>query len=173
MSLHTFIPDSAFKQQRLPAWQPILTAGTVLPTFFAIGIAFIPIGIGILLFSDSVQEYKYDYTDCESVNGTTCADIIGDRSGPGVECECKPIDFRLEEAFDREVGLSRPPFPCASSRKMYNIVLTGFASLMTAVCYCTCLYNLLAMIHQTLPISGVHVLRADQLLPKPPPLRPL
>jgi len=26
--------DSAFKQQRLPAWQPILTAGTVLPTFF-------------------------------------------------------------------------------------------------------------------------------------------
>jgi hypothetical protein len=30
--------DSKFKQQALPAWQPILTAGTVLPTFFVIGV---------------------------------------------------------------------------------------------------------------------------------------
>ena len=36
--------ESKFKQQALPAWQPILTAGTVLPTFFVIGVAFIPIG---------------------------------------------------------------------------------------------------------------------------------
>jgi hypothetical protein len=51
--------DSAFKQQRLPAWQPILTAGTVLPTFFVIGIAFIPVGIGLLYFSDEVsQQYN-------------------------------------------------------------------------------------------------------------------
>ena len=28
----------------LPAWQPILTAGTVLPAFFVIGVAFVPIG---------------------------------------------------------------------------------------------------------------------------------
>lgn len=48
------IADSAFKQQRLPAWQPILTAGTVLPTFFVIGIAFIPVGVGLLYFSDKV-----------------------------------------------------------------------------------------------------------------------
>ncbi|KOB66472.1 putative cell cycle control protein [Operophtera brumata] len=47
--------ESAFKQQRLPAWQPILTAGTVLPTFFVIGIAFIPVGIGLLYFSDEVS----------------------------------------------------------------------------------------------------------------------
>lgn len=36
--------NSKFKQQALPAWQPILTAGTVLPAFFVIGVAFIPIG---------------------------------------------------------------------------------------------------------------------------------
>lgn len=47
--------DSAFKQQRLPAWQPILSAGTVLPTFFVIGIAFIPVGVGLLYFSESVS----------------------------------------------------------------------------------------------------------------------
>lgn len=50
-----YITDSAFKQQRLPAWQPILTAGTVLPTFFIIGVAFIPIGIGLLYFSNNVR----------------------------------------------------------------------------------------------------------------------
>lgn len=49
--------DSAFKQQRLPAWQPILTAGTVLPTFFIIGVAFIPIGIGLLHFSNNVKYF--------------------------------------------------------------------------------------------------------------------
>jgi hypothetical protein len=40
---------------RLPSWQPILTAGTVLPTFFIIGIAFIPVGIILLYFSNSVS----------------------------------------------------------------------------------------------------------------------
>ena len=54
-SITVLIVESAFKQQRLPAWQPILTAGTVLPTFFVIGIAFIPVGIGLLYFSDEVR----------------------------------------------------------------------------------------------------------------------
>lgn len=47
--------DSAFKQQRLPAWQPVLTAGTVLPAFFVIGIAFIPVGVALLYFSNAVR----------------------------------------------------------------------------------------------------------------------
>lgn len=50
-------PDNtAFKQQRLPAWQPILTAGTVLPAFFVIGLIFIPIGIGIFVTSNNIRE---------------------------------------------------------------------------------------------------------------------
>jgi hypothetical protein len=43
---------------RLPSWQPILTAGTVLPTFFIIGIAFIPVGIILLYFSNSVSHFS-------------------------------------------------------------------------------------------------------------------
>ncbi len=102
-----FITDSAFKQQRLPAWQPILTAGTVLPTFFVIGVAFIPIGVGMLMFSDGVQEHKIDYTDCQAKNDSsvTCADMIGDNSGPGVECECAFVDFALDEDFEGDVYL--------------------------------------------------------------------
>lgn len=47
--------DTKFKQQKLPAWQPILTAGTVLPAFFAIGIAFIPLGVALYITSEGVS----------------------------------------------------------------------------------------------------------------------
>ncbi|KAM0752481.1 endosomal protein [Meredithblackwellia eburnea MCA 4105] len=57
--------NTAFKQQRLKAWQPILTPATVLPTFFLIGIIFVPIG-GVLLWgSNQVKEFTIDYTQCE------------------------------------------------------------------------------------------------------------
>ncbi|KIV98958.1 uncharacterized protein PV09_09293 [Verruconis gallopava] len=56
--------NSAFRQQRLKAWQPILTPKTVLPLFFAVGIIFAPIG-GLLLWASSeVQEIAIDYSNC-------------------------------------------------------------------------------------------------------------
>jgi len=58
--------NTAFKQQRLKAWQPILTPKTVLPTLFIIGILFAPIG-GLLIWGSSlVTEITLDYTDCDS-----------------------------------------------------------------------------------------------------------
>ena len=50
--------DTKFKQQKLPAWQPILTAGTVLPLLFAIGVGFIPIGIAFLITANNVCTYR-------------------------------------------------------------------------------------------------------------------
>ena len=52
--LLNWLPDSAFKQQRLPAWQPLLTPKWVIGTFFVIGIVFLPIGIAIVLYSQEV-----------------------------------------------------------------------------------------------------------------------
>ena len=46
-------PDTAFKQQRLKAWQPILTPKTVLPTLFIIAVLFGPIG-GLLIWGSSL-----------------------------------------------------------------------------------------------------------------------
>ncbi|KAG5867644.1 hypothetical protein JTB14_006720 [Gonioctena quinquepunctata] len=102
--------DSAFKQQRLPAWQPILTAGTVLPTFFIIGIAFIPVGIGLLYFSDEVKEHVIDYTNCEKIQwvddnnwkltNETCASII--HKDPNQTCTCK-MTFILDKDFEGKV----------------------------------------------------------------------
>ena len=70
--------NSKFKQQALPAWQPILTAGTVLPTFFVIGVAFIPIGVGLMYFSDTVKEVSIEYTDCNVDRDANkmCKDMI-------------------------------------------------------------------------------------------------
>ena len=40
-------PDNtAFTQQRLPAWQPLLSASIALPLFFCAGLAFIGLGLG-------------------------------------------------------------------------------------------------------------------------------
>jgi len=46
--------DTKFKQQQLPAWQPILTASTVLPLLFAIGVGFIPLGVAFLITANNV-----------------------------------------------------------------------------------------------------------------------
>ncbi|KIK96733.1 hypothetical protein PAXRUDRAFT_137828 [Paxillus rubicundulus Ve08.2h10] len=63
--------NTAFKQQRLKAWQPILTPKTVLPTLFIIGIIFAPIG-GLLVWGSSlVSEMTFDYTDCWGLENST------------------------------------------------------------------------------------------------------
>ncbi|KAK6074377.1 LEM3 family/CDC50 family protein [Seiridium cupressi] len=58
--------NTAFRQQRLKAWQPILTPKTVLPLFFAIGIIFAPIGGLLIWASSTVQELKIDYSRCNT-----------------------------------------------------------------------------------------------------------
>ncbi|KAL4225221.1 Cell cycle control protein 50A [Mactra antiquata] len=78
--------DTKLKQQRLPAWQPILTAGTVLPAFFAIGIAFIPLGVVLLLTSNGIVEVRQDYTQCENSAGVKCAEVISNHTNSGCTC---------------------------------------------------------------------------------------
>jgi hypothetical protein len=69
--------DNAFRQQRLKAWQPILTPKTVLPLFYAVGLIFALFG-GLLVWNDSkVQEIIIDYSQCN----TTAPDCGSDGSG--------------------------------------------------------------------------------------------
>ncbi|KAI1401870.1 LEM3/CDC50 family protein [Hypoxylon fuscum] len=63
--------NTAFRQQRLKAWQPILTPKTVIPLFFVIGIICAPIG-GLLIYASStVKELRIDYTNCFRDSPTT------------------------------------------------------------------------------------------------------
>lgn len=68
--------NTAFKQQRLKAWQPLLTPKTVLPTLFIAGIIFAPLGGLFLYQSDTVNEIVIDYTNCFKNNGT--AEVLDD-----------------------------------------------------------------------------------------------
>ncbi|KAJ2849787.1 alkylphosphocholine resistance protein lem3 [Coemansia brasiliensis] len=62
--------NTAFKQQRLRAWQPLLTPKSVLPTFFIIGIIFAPIGGWLLWASERINELRIDYTNCDQLPNT-------------------------------------------------------------------------------------------------------
>jgi hypothetical protein len=64
--------DTAFKQQRLHAWQPILTPAWVIGTFLLIGCIFVPIGIVLKSQSDAVVEYTMQYDGV----GTPAANLV-------------------------------------------------------------------------------------------------
>ncbi|KAG0692481.1 Cell cycle control protein 50A [Chionoecetes opilio] len=99
--------NQKFKQQRLPAWQPILTADTVLPAFFLIGLLFVPLGAALLFFSRSVQEMQLDYTDCKSLTHVEnempmpCSEVIKNLT---LDCTCR-VNFTISETFEKNVYL--------------------------------------------------------------------
>lgn len=93
-------PDNtAFKQQRLPAWQPILTAHSVLPAFFCLAVVFVPIGVVLLLASNDVVEYKSDYTQC---GGGECARLREDPELMTQSCVCN-ITINVDKEMKNEV----------------------------------------------------------------------
>jgi len=69
---------TAFKQQQLKAWQPILTPVPVIATFLIVGIVFIPIGIVLVQASNSVVEIttRYDNLDACALNHSCTIDLI-------------------------------------------------------------------------------------------------
>jgi hypothetical protein len=86
--------DDPFRQQRLKAWQPIMTPWKVIILFTAIGVAFVPTGTFLLSSSNQVFEKTIEYDgasadpDC-SISypnaGTNCQikfSIDEDTSGP-------------------------------------------------------------------------------------------
>ncbi|KAF2670122.1 Lem3/Cdc50 [Microthyrium microscopicum] len=68
-------PNSAFRQQRLKAWMPILTIRTVVPLYFAAGLVLSPIGGWFLYNSAKVKEIALDYSNCANEADETYADM--------------------------------------------------------------------------------------------------
>ncbi|KAG0691384.1 hypothetical protein C6P40_000001 [Pichia californica] len=68
-------PNTAFRQQRLKSWQPVLTARVVIPLLLLVAVIFIPIGIGIFYTTYSVQLVQVDYSNCDSIATSTMSDI--------------------------------------------------------------------------------------------------
>jgi len=87
-------PDNtAFKQQRLPAWQPILSPKTVVPLFMVVAVIFIPLGAVCFVASQSIKEIQLEYTNCASVSD---ASVDCSSYNSSTSCNCK-LEFTLDE----------------------------------------------------------------------------
>lgn len=92
-------PDNtAFTQQRLPAWQPILSAGIVIPLFVLVGLAFIGIGVALFVTSRNLQVLEMDYTGAEQ--NSPCFACAG--ASPNKICSCT-LFFNLDKLFEGPV----------------------------------------------------------------------
>ncbi|CDK28736.1 unnamed protein product [Kuraishia capsulata CBS 1993] len=60
-------PNTAFRQQRLKAWQPILAPRTVLPLLCLIFLICGPIGAGFMYTTYGVEVVEVNYSKCESI----------------------------------------------------------------------------------------------------------
>lgn len=56
--------NTAFRQQRLKAWQPILSPQSVLPLLILVACIFAPIGIGLIISATNIQDLVIDYSRC-------------------------------------------------------------------------------------------------------------
>lgn len=85
--------DTNFKQQRLKAWQPILTPWWVIGTFFVVGIVFLPVGVTLKNESDNVVEMIQQY-DGAGAEGT-CKGVTQEGGGkPDAKCT---VEFKVEK----------------------------------------------------------------------------
>ncbi|XP_008307941.1 cell cycle control protein 50B [Cynoglossus semilaevis] len=91
-------PDNtAFTQQRLPAWQPMLSAGIVIPGFVLIGLAFIGIGVALFVTTRSIQVLELDYSGVEQSSPCfKCSDTSTKN------CVCN-MNFNLDKLFEGPV----------------------------------------------------------------------
>lgn len=98
-------PDStAFTQQRLPAWQPLLSAGIALPLFFCAGLAFLGLGLGLYYSSNAIRELQHDYTGDGAAGGCSVCAAEGQGRAPPPPCACA-WHFALSERFPGPVYL--------------------------------------------------------------------
>ncbi|KAF7709271.1 transmembrane protein 30C [Silurus meridionalis] len=90
-------PDnSAFKQQRLPAWSPSLTPHTVLPIFYSLSLVCVLLGVWLLITVQTTQQLKIDYTDSGSCGH--CLEMRKYPTNATTTCNCA-VNFNVPKTF--------------------------------------------------------------------------
>lgn len=100
---HPNRPSNArWRQQGLPAWQPIFRPLNIIATFLALGLLLTTLGVLMLLSSLQTQELSIDYTDCisKAFAPKSCAQVLeSSLNAPALpKCECTvpvhiPVDM--------------------------------------------------------------------------------
>lgn len=85
--------SSRWKQQNMPAWQPIYRPFNVVSSFIGFGLLSIAIGVFMLITTLKTNEIVHDYTKCKWIanNSLTCADVIERRllKQNNQRCKCE------------------------------------------------------------------------------------
>lgn len=102
-------PNTAFRQQRLKAWQPIMTPKSVIPILFALAVIFAPLGIAILYTTYNVEYLSIDYTKCDSADSDSYVDVPSDHINYHFKSHNDNPDFKWKletntDAFGDDVG---------------------------------------------------------------------
>lgn len=95
-------PDTALKQQRMKAWNPILDPLYVILALFAIGAAFIPTGFELIRISNKVVEIvkTYDSYYVDKIDSTLDCSI--DDFNQNKSCV---IEFEIEKDMEGPILL--------------------------------------------------------------------
>lgn len=113
-------PNSAFRQQRLKAWQPILSPQSVLPLLIVIAAIFAPIGIGLIITVNNVENLSIDYSHCHKLASNDYKEIPSKyvKYHFKNKVEEKP-QWRLESSGDDQTCLLRFEIPHDIKKSVY------------------------------------------------------
>jgi len=92
---------SAFRQQKLKAWQPILTPVPVITFFILIGVVFIPLGAILLTAAKGAQEFPFRYDNFESCRSCNQSGT-SEPSGKDDFCELTNCTVKVPISEDME-----------------------------------------------------------------------
>lgn len=111
-------PNTAFRQQRLKAWQPIMTPKSVIPFLFLLALIFGPLGIGILHATTQVQYLSIDYTNCAEKASTRYSNVPQEHTGYHFNKRSVDPEFQwrrstVEDAFGDEIDVCNIQFNLA------------------------------------------------------------
>jgi hypothetical protein len=101
--------DSPFKQQKLRAWQPILTPNWVVGTFLCIAIVFIPVGVVLLGASDDVVEKVVTYDDGDIAEDKWC-NMNTNCTADNEEFQKVPVGQKRMITFTVDADMAKPVF---------------------------------------------------------------
>lgn len=107
-------PNTAFRQQRLKSWQPILTPRTVLPLLLLLAVICVPIGVAFIMTTYKVQKLEVNYSKCNSEASSSFATVPSKyvsshfKSSGKPDVEWKYSSGKCELQFDVPNDISPP-----------------------------------------------------------------
>uniref|UniRef100_A0A1I7XVA0 Cell cycle control protein 50A n=1 Tax=Heterorhabditis bacteriophora TaxID=37862 RepID=A0A1I7XVA0_HETBA len=108
--------DTAWRQQNLSAFRPILTVGSTLPFTIITGLVFCGVGIICYFGANESLEEAINYTNCQMENGTMVDTRLLDNHNESIQCS---YILTLKENFTGDVRFYYKIDPFYQNHRLY------------------------------------------------------